>query len=130
MIGDVINKKKLEGVFAMYRPQIVFHAGADKHVPLMEMNPDEAVFNNIVGTKNVLEVSNVNGVERVVCISTDKAVEPTNVMGCCKRVAELLVCSKMYPGTVPRGGQIRERAREPRLGHPPISSVRSRTAVL
>ena len=101
VIGDVINKKKLEGVFAMYRPQIVFHAGADKHVPLMEMNPDEAVFNNIVGTKHVLEVANANGVERVVCISTDKAVEPTNVMGCCKRVAELLVCSEMYPGTVP-----------------------------
>jgi FlaA1/EpsC-like NDP-sugar epimerase len=101
VIGDVINKKKLEGVFAMYRPQIVFHAGADKHVPLMELNPDEAVLNNIVGTKNLLEVSNANGVERVVCISTDKAVEPSNVMGCCKRVAELLVCSKMYPGTVP-----------------------------
>ena len=56
VIGDVINKKKLEGIFAMYRPQIVFHAGADKHVPLMEMNPDEAVFNNIVGTKNVLAI--------------------------------------------------------------------------
>jgi FlaA1/EpsC-like NDP-sugar epimerase len=100
IIGDVINKKKLEGVFAMYRPQIVFHAGADKHVPLMEMNPDEAVLNNIIGTKNILEVADANRVERVVCISTDKAVEPSNVMGCCKRVAELLVGSKMYPGTV------------------------------
>jgi len=100
IIGDVINKRKLEGVFAMYRPQIVFHAGADKHVPLMEMNPDEAVLNNIIGTKNVLEVADANRVERVVCISTDKAVEPTNVMGCCKRVAELLVGSKLYPGTV------------------------------
>ncbi|HZN55896.1 MAG TPA: nucleoside-diphosphate sugar epimerase/dehydratase [Candidatus Polarisedimenticolaceae bacterium] len=100
VIGDVINKKKLEGVFAMYRPQIVFHAGADKHVPLMEMNPDEAVFNNIVGTKNVLEVSNAYRVERVVCISTDKAVNPTSVMGCCKRVAELLVRSNLYANTV------------------------------
>ena len=100
VIGDVINKKKLEGVFAMYRPQIVFHAGADKHVPLMEMNPDEAVFNNIVGTKNVLEVSNAYRVERVVCISTDKAVNPTSVMGCCKRVAELLVRSNLYTNTV------------------------------
>ena len=100
IIGDVINKKKLEGIFAMYRPQIVFHAGADKHVPLMEMNPDEAVFNNIVGTKNVLEVADAYQVERVVCISTDKAVEPTNVMGCCKRVAEFLIGSKLYPGTV------------------------------
>jgi FlaA1/EpsC-like NDP-sugar epimerase len=100
IIGDVINKKKLEGVFAMYRPQIVFHAGADKHVPLMEMNPDEAVFNNIVGTKNLLEVADAYSVERVVCISTDKAVEPSNVMGCCKRVAEILVGSKLFPGTV------------------------------
>jgi FlaA1/EpsC-like NDP-sugar epimerase len=100
VIGDVINKKKLEGIFAMYRPQIVFHAGADKHVPLMEMNPDEAVFNNIVGTKNVLEVSNAYRAERVVCISTDKAVNPTSVMGCCKRVAELLVRSNLYANTV------------------------------
>jgi FlaA1/EpsC-like NDP-sugar epimerase len=100
VIGDVINKKKLEGIFSMYRPQIVFHAGADKHVPLMEMNPDEAVFNNIVGTKNVLEVSNAYRVERVVCISTDKAVNPTSVMGCCKRIAELLVRSNLYTNTV------------------------------
>jgi FlaA1/EpsC-like NDP-sugar epimerase len=100
IIGDVINKKKLEGIFARFRPQIVFHAGADKHVPLMEMNPDEAVFNNIVGTKNVLEVSNANRVERVVCLSTDKAVNPTSVMGCCKRVAELLVRSDLYGDTV------------------------------
>ncbi len=100
IIGDVINKKKLEGIFAMFRPQIVFHAGADKHVPLMEMNPDEAVFNNIVGTKNVLEVSNAYRAERVVCISTDKAVNPTSVMGCCKRVAELLVRSDLYRNTV------------------------------
>jgi FlaA1/EpsC-like NDP-sugar epimerase len=100
VIGDVINKKKLEGIFAMYRPQIVFHAGADKHVPLMEMNPDEAVFNNIVGTKNVLEVGNSYRVERVVCISTDKAVNPSSVMGCCKRVAELLVRSNLYTNTV------------------------------
>jgi FlaA1/EpsC-like NDP-sugar epimerase len=100
IIGDVINKKKLEGIFAAFRPQIVFHAGADKHVPLMEMNPDEAVFNNIVGTKNVLEVSNAYRAERVVCISTDKAVNPTSVMGCCKRVAELLVRSDLYGDTV------------------------------
>jgi FlaA1/EpsC-like NDP-sugar epimerase len=99
IIGDVINKKKLEGIFAMFRPQIVFHAGADKHVPLMEMNPDEAVFNNIVGTKNLLEVSNAYRAERVVCISTDKAVNPTSVMGCCKRVAELLVRSDLYTNT-------------------------------
>lgn len=96
IIGDVINRKKLEGVFGRFRPEIVFHAGADKHVPLMEMNPDEAVFNNIVGTKNVLDVSSEYGVGRVVCISTDKAVNPSSVMGCCKRVAELLVRSVNY----------------------------------
>jgi FlaA1/EpsC-like NDP-sugar epimerase len=100
VIGDVINRKKLEGVFARFRPEIVFHAGADKHVPLMEMNPDEAVFNNIIGTKNVLDVSAELGVGRVVCISTDKAVNPSSVMGCCKRVAELLVRSVDYPDMV------------------------------
>jgi FlaA1/EpsC-like NDP-sugar epimerase len=100
VVGDVINKRKFQGVFAMHKPQIVFHAGADKHVPLMELNPDEAVLNNIVGTKNVLEVANDYGVERVVCISTDKAVNPSSVMGCCKRVAELLVQSDQYQKTV------------------------------
>ncbi len=100
VIGDVANKKKLEGAFAMYRPQLVFHAGADKHVPLMEANPDEAVFNNVVGTKNVLEVANAYDVERVVCVSTAEAVNPTSVMGCCKRVAELLIRSPLYPNTL------------------------------
>jgi len=100
LIGDVINKKKLEGVFSIYRPQIVFHAGADKHVPLMEMNPDEAVFNNVIGTQNVIQVSDEMGVERVVCISTDKAVNPTSVMGCCKRVAELLVQGRTNRKTI------------------------------
>lgn len=101
VLGDVINKKKLEGVFSRFRPEIVFHAGADKHVPLMEDNPDEAVLNNILGTKNLLEVANAAGVERVVSISTDKAVNPTSIMGCCKRVAELLVQSRLYRNTVP-----------------------------
>jgi len=101
VIGDVINKKKVAGIFRTYRPEIVFHAGADKHVPLMESNPDEAVFNNIIGTRNVLELSNEHGVERLVCISTDKAVNPTSVMGCCKRVAELLVRSGKFRNTVP-----------------------------
>lgn len=99
IIGDVINKKKLAGIMQRYRPEIVFHAGADKHVPLMEMNPDEAVLNNVIGTKNVLEVSESFGVEKVVCISTDKAVHPTSVMGCCKRIAEMLVQSGHFKGT-------------------------------
>jgi FlaA1/EpsC-like NDP-sugar epimerase len=99
VIGDVINKKKLAGTFTRFRPDIVFHAGADKHVPLMELNPDEAVLNNILGTRNVLELSNDYEVERVVCISTDKAVNPTSVMGCCKRVAEMIVQSGNYTKT-------------------------------
>jgi FlaA1/EpsC-like NDP-sugar epimerase len=93
VIGDVINKKKLQGVFRSFMPQIVFHAGADKHVPLMELNPDEAVLNNVMGTKNILEVASEYNAEKVVCISTDKAVNPTSVMGCCKRICELLVQS-------------------------------------
>ncbi len=93
VIGDVINKKKLQGVFRSFMPQIVFHAGADKHVPLMELNPDEAVFNNVLGTKNILEVAGEYNAEKVVCISTDKAVNPTSVMGCCKRICEFLVQS-------------------------------------
>ncbi len=101
IIGDVINKPKLERIFALYRPEIIFHAGADKHVPLMELNPDEAVLNNVLGTKHVLEMANAYGAERVVVISTDKAVNPTSVMGCCKRVAELLVQSGLYPHTKP-----------------------------
>ncbi len=99
-IGDVINKKKLVGVFERFHPQIVFHAGADKHVPLMELNPDEAVLNNILGTRNVIETCTSFGVERLVCISTDKAVNPTSIMGCCKRVAELYVRSPRFDGTV------------------------------
>ena len=99
VIGDVINRKKLAGIVSRYRPEIIFHAGADKHVPLMELNPDEAVLNNVIGTKNVLEVADTLGVGKVVCISTDKAVNPTSVMGCCKRIAEMLVQSGHFKGT-------------------------------
>jgi FlaA1/EpsC-like NDP-sugar epimerase len=100
VIGDVINKRKLIGTFERYRPEIVFHAGADKHVPLMELNPDEAVLNNVLGTRNVLEVCDEFSVERLVCISTDKAVNPTSIMGCCKRVGELYIQSGRYTNTV------------------------------
>jgi FlaA1/EpsC-like NDP-sugar epimerase len=100
IIGDVINKRKLMGVFQRFRPEIVFHAGADKHVPLMELNPDEAVLNNILGTRNVLEACDEFGVERLVCISTDKAVNPSSIMGCCKRVAEMYIQSGRYRHTV------------------------------
>ncbi len=103
IIGDVINKRKLLGVFQRFRPEIVFHAGADKHVPLMELNPDEAVLNNILGTRNVLEACDEFGVGRLVAISTDKAVNPTSIMGCCKRVAEMYIQSGRYRQTVVAG---------------------------
>jgi FlaA1/EpsC-like NDP-sugar epimerase len=99
VIGDVINKPKLRQVFETHRPQVVFHAGADKHVPLMELFPDEAVLNNVIGTRNVLEAADGARCERVVCISSDKAVRPTSVMGGTKRVAELLVRSPLFPNT-------------------------------
>lgn len=99
VIASVTNARKLSKVFEAYRPQVVFHAAADKHVPLMEAFPDEAVLNNVVGTRNVLELANATRCERVVCISSDKAVHPSSVMGCSKRIAELLVRSPLYPNT-------------------------------
>lgn len=93
VIADIRDRAKMEQVFKQYRPTVVFHAAAHKHVPLMEESPDEAVKNNIFGTKNVAELSEKYGVKRFVLISTDKAVNPTNVMGATKRVAEMVVQS-------------------------------------
>lgn len=90
-IGNIRDKKKMEYLFGKYKPQLVFHAAAHKHVPLMERNPEEAVKNNIYGTKNLIESSILNEVEKFVLISTDKAVNPTSVMGTTKRVTEMLV---------------------------------------
>ncbi|NTW01875.1 MAG: polysaccharide biosynthesis protein [Oscillochloris sp.] len=90
-IADVRFPERIEAVFEEYRPEIVFHAAAHKHVPLMELNPVEAVTNNILGTRNLLQAALSFGVEQFVMISTDKAVNPTSVMGSSKRVAELLV---------------------------------------
>ena len=113
VIGDVINRRKLEGVFRARRPEIVFHAGADKHVPLMELNPDEAVLNNIIGTLNVVGVADEVGTSLLVAISTDKAVTPTSVMGCCKRVAEMVVqsypCKQLTPVAVRFGNVLGSR---------------------
>jgi FlaA1/EpsC-like NDP-sugar epimerase len=90
IVGDIRNFKKLQSVFEKYRPQVVFHAAAYKHVPLMQLNPWESIQTNIGGTFNVATVSEKFGVDRFVMISTDKAINPTNIMGATKRVAELV----------------------------------------
>ncbi len=91
VIAAVQNVQRLDYVFRRYRPEVVFHTAAHKHVPLMEMNPEEAVFNNIVGTKNLVRLALKYGVSHFVNISTDKAVNPSSVMGASKRMAELIV---------------------------------------
>lgn len=90
-ICSIREKEKLEFLFDKYKPNMVFHAAAHKHVPLMEHNPEEAIKNNIFGTKKVAECADKYGVERMVLISTDKAVNPTNLMGASKRACELVV---------------------------------------
>lgn len=90
-IADVQDREKIDKVMARHLPDVVFHASAHKHVPLMERNPDEAVKNNVIGTKNVAEAADRFGVRTFVMISTDKAVNPTSVMGATKRIAEMLV---------------------------------------
>lgn len=91
LIASVRDKKKLEQIFAEYRPNVVFHAAAHKHVPLMEYNPSEAIKNNVKGTLNVGECADKYGCDKFVLISTDKAVNPTNVMGATKRFCEMIV---------------------------------------
>ncbi len=91
VLGDVRFRDRMEAIFRQHRPQIVFHAAAHKHVPLMEENPAEAITNNVLGTQHVVQAALAAGVERFVLISTDKAVNPTSVMGASKRVAELIV---------------------------------------
>ncbi|MGB0892409.1 MAG: polysaccharide biosynthesis protein [Flavobacteriaceae bacterium] len=91
IVADVRDKKRMSQIFEQHKPQKVFHAAAYKHVPLMEMSPYEAVKINIAGTKNIADLAIKNNVERFVMVSTDKAVNPTNVMGATKRVAEMYV---------------------------------------
>ena len=93
IIGDVRIQARLDYVFRKWRPQVVFHAAAYKHVPLMEENPCEAVLVNVAGSRNVADKCMEYGVEKMVMISTDKAVNPTNIMGCTKRLAEIYVQS-------------------------------------
>lgn len=108
VIGDVRLLNRLDYAFGMWKPQIVFHAAAYKHVPLMEDNPCEAVLVNLTGSRNVADKCIKYGVEKMVMISTDKAVNPTNVMGCTKRLAEIYVQSL---GLAMEKGEIEGRTR-------------------
>lgn len=98
VIADIQDRERIFDIMATYRPNVVYHAAAHKHVPLMEYNPHEAVKNNIFGTKNVAEAAKAANVEKFVMISTDKAVNPPNVMGATKRVAEMIVTGLNEPG--------------------------------
>ncbi len=93
VIGDVRQEARMEYIFSRFKPQIVFHAAAYKHVPLMEENPCEAVLVNVVGSRQIADKCVQHGVELMVMVSTDKAVNPTNIMGCTKRLAEIYVQS-------------------------------------
>ena len=93
LIASVRNTERIEDIFRRYRPNIVYHAAAHKHVPLMEVSPNEAIKNNVFGTYRTAQAADKYGVEKFVLISTDKAVNPTNVMGCSKRLAEIYVQS-------------------------------------
>ena len=94
IVGSVRDKKRLENVFENYKPEIVFHAAAHKHVPLMESSPLEAIKNNVFGTYNVVNCADKYKVDKFVLISTDKAVNPTNIMGASKRMCEMIVQTK------------------------------------
>ncbi|WP_031514144.1 nucleoside-diphosphate sugar epimerase/dehydratase [Desulfofalx alkaliphila] len=91
LVKDVQDKKAIEEIFKVYKPQVVFHAAAHKHVPLMEANPEEAIKNNVMGTYNVARLADLYASKKFVLISTDKAVNPTSVMGATKRVAEMFI---------------------------------------
>lgn len=93
LIGSVRDTRRLEGVFEKYRPQIIYHAAAHKHVPLMEDSPNESIKNNVFGTANTARCADKYGTEKFVLISTDKAVNPTNIMGASKRICEMIVQS-------------------------------------
>ncbi|MCR5526525.1 MAG: polysaccharide biosynthesis protein [Lachnospiraceae bacterium] len=99
LIGSVRNTERVRDVFSTYRPDIVYHAAAHKHVPLMEVSPNEAIKNNVMGTWKVAQASVDFGVKKFVMISTDKAVNPTNIMGATKRICEMIVQSYNHRGS-------------------------------
>ena len=94
VIANVKDRQRMAEVFRTYKPQVVYHAAAYKHVPFMEENPYEAIYVNVFGTKNVADLAIENGVQKFVMVSTDKAVNPTNVMGATKRMAEIYIQSR------------------------------------
>jgi len=96
IMADVRNCEYIEKIFKLYKPSVVYHAAAYKHVPLMEENPAQAIFTNVMGTKNVADLSQKYNVDRFVMVSTDKAVNPSNVMGASKRIAEMYVQSMHF----------------------------------
>ncbi len=103
-IGDITNRNRMEQIFKQFKPRYVFHAAAYKHVPMMENNPSEAVYTNVFGTKIIADLSIKYDVDKFVMISTDKAVNPTNVMGASKRIAEIYVQSLFYYQNKSRDG--------------------------
>ncbi len=101
VIADIRDRERLEAIFATLQPDVLFHTAAHKHVPLMEVNVEEAITNNVLGTRNIVEVSLTYGVERLVMISTDKAIRPSSVYGATKRLAELLVLDAAHSSGLP-----------------------------
>ena len=115
IVTSITNQARMEQIFKTYRPQYVFHAAAYKHVPMMEDNPSEAVLNNIQGTRIIADLSVKYGVKKFVMVSTDKAVNPTNVMGCSKRICEIYVQSldKALKAGKATGLSLAENVKEP-----------------
>lgn len=100
LVGDLLDRERIQGIFDQFTPELVFHAAAHKHVPMMESQPGEAVKNNTLGTARLAEIAAASGVDRFVLISTDKAINPSSVMGATKRLAELYVQARQsVPGT-------------------------------
>lgn len=116
-VADVQNRKRLERAFKKYRPQYVFHAAAYKHVPMMERNPSEAILTNVMGTKNLADLSLQWGVRKFVMVSTDKAVNPTNIMGASKRIAEIYVQSLFFHARRQADGQLSPQFITTRFGN-------------